>query len=54
MADGGFLIKFDGKKIKPQRCYMVAFDYDDWSYAINNKEKKAMPKGTKKITIEIE
>ncbi len=34
MAAGGFLIKFDGKK--PQRCYSVAFDYDEWFYAINN------------------
>ena len=53
MAKGGFLIKFDAKKAKPQRCYAVAFDYDDWSYAINNQEKKGMPKGAKKITIEI-
>ena len=54
MAEGGFLIKFGAKKTKPKRGYAVAFDYDDWSYAINNKEKKAMPKGTKKISIEIE
>jgi len=54
MAEGGFLIKFDAKKGKPRRCYAVAFDYDDWSYAINNQEKKEMPKGIKKITIEIE
>lgn len=52
MATGGFLIKFDGKK--PQRGYAVAFDYDEWSYAINNQKKKAMPKGIRKITIEIE
>ncbi len=54
MAEGGFLIKFDAKKAKPQRCYAVAFDYDEWSYAINNQDKKEMPKGTKKISIEIE
>ena len=54
MAEGGFLVKFDVKKVKPQRCYAVAFDYDEWAYAMNNKEKKEMPKGTKKITIEIE
>jgi len=39
MAEGGFLIKFDGKKAKPRRGYAVALDYDEW---------------TKKITIEIE
>ena len=54
MAEGGFLIKFDAKKTKPQRCYAVAFDYDEWSYAVNDQAKKKMPKGTTKITIEIE
>ena len=52
MDDGGFLVKFDGKKVK--RCYAVAFDYDDGSYTINNQKRKKMPKGIKKITIEIE
>ena len=51
MANGGFVVKFDGKK--PQRCYAVAFDYDEWFCVINQK-KKAIPKGTKKITIEVE
>ena len=53
MAEGGLVVRFDATKKKPQRCYAVAFDYDDWSYAINNQEKKEMPKGAKKITIEI-
>lgn len=48
------MVKFDGKKAKPQRCYAVAFDYDEWFYAVNNQTKKKIPKGTKKITIEIE
>ncbi len=52
MAEGGFVVKFDEKE--PRRCYAVAFDYDEWSYAVNNEEKKEIPKGTKKITIEIE
>lgn len=52
MAEGGFLVTFDGKK--SQRCYAATFDYDDWSYAINNQKKKAIPKGIKKVTIEIE
>lgn len=52
MADGGFLVKFDGKEI--ERCYAAAFDYDDWQYTINEKEKKAFPVGIKTITIEAE
>lgn len=38
MAEGGFLVKFDGKEII--RCYAVGFDYDDWKYIINETEKK--------------
>jgi hypothetical protein len=52
MAEGGFLIKFDGKKVA--RCYAVAFDYDDWQYTINNKETKELPVGVESITIEVE
>jgi len=52
MADGGFLVKFDGKEI--ERCYAVTFDYDDWQYTLNDKEKKPLPVGIKTITIEVE
>ncbi|MBU4251524.1 MAG: hypothetical protein KKC39_06780 [Candidatus Omnitrophica bacterium] len=52
MADGGFLVKFDGKEVA--RCYAVAFDYDDWQYTVNETEKKELPAGVKKISIEIE
>lgn len=52
MADGGFLIKFDGKEIK--RCYAVSFDYDMHEYIINEKEKRELPHEVKSITIEIE
>jgi len=51
MAEGGFLIKFDGKEV--ERCFAAAFDYDDWSYTINRKEKKELPK-VKLITVEVE
>lgn len=51
MADGGFLVKFDGKEVT--RCYAVAFDYDDRQYTINDTEKKELPP-VRKITIEIE
>ena len=54
MAEGGFLIAFNAEKKKSRRCYAVAFDYDEWAYVINGKEKTAIPKGTKKIVIEIE
>ena len=52
MPDGGFLIKFDGKDA--EHCYACKFDYDDYSYEINNKEKKSIPEGTKKIELELE
>jgi len=52
MAEGGFLVKFDGKKAV--RCFAVAFDYDEWQYTINEKEKKKLPAGVKSIIIEIE
>lgn len=51
MAEGGFLVKFDGKEI--ERCYAVSFDYDDRSYTVNEKEKKELPE-VKAITIEVE
>lgn len=52
MAEGGFLVKFDGKEVA--RCFAVALDYDDWQYVINGTEKKELPAGVKKINIEIE
>lgn len=52
MAEGGFLVKFDGKEV--ERCFAVSFDYDDWQYTINNKEKKELPAGVEKITVEVE
>lgn len=52
MPDGGFLIKFDGKEA--ERCYAVKFDYDEWTYVLNEKEKRQLPPGTKAITVEVE
>ena len=49
MAEGGFLVKFDGKEVA--RCFAVAFDYDDWQYVINGIDKKELPAGVKKISI---
>lgn len=49
MTQGGFLVKFNGKK--SIRCYKVAFDYDLGKYWVNNKKQK-IPR-VKKITIEI-
>ncbi|MDO8662947.1 MAG: hypothetical protein Q7K98_07005 [Candidatus Omnitrophota bacterium] len=51
MAEGGFLVKFDGKEVT--RCFAVAFDYDDWQYTINETEKNKLP-AVKKIAIEVE
>lgn len=52
MAEGGFVLKFDGKEIA--RCYALAFDYDEWQYVINGTKKKELPSGIKSITVEIE
>ena len=52
MPDEGFLIKFDGKEA--ERCYSVKFDYDEWIYLINDKEKKTLPNGLKSIAVEVE
>jgi len=52
MAEGGFLVKFDGKEV--ERCFAVSFDYDDWQYTINNKEKKELPAGVENITVLVE
>ena len=52
MAEGGFLVKFDGENAL--RCYAVSFDYDKWEVTINGKKKGAMPPNVEKISIEIE
>lgn len=50
MAEGGFVVKFDGKEVA--RCYAVAFDYDDWKYTINETQEHKLP-AVKSITIEM-
>ncbi|MFH0935606.1 MAG: hypothetical protein V1828_01925 [Candidatus Omnitrophota bacterium] len=52
MAEGGFLLKFDGKEIT--RCFAVAFDYDERQCTINNVEKRGLSSDLKVITIEVE
>ena len=52
MAEGGFLVKINGKELC--RCYAVAFDYDEWQYTVNDKEAHALPEGAENISIEIE
>jgi len=52
MAEGGFLIKFDGKNAV--RCYAVAFDYDERQYVINDTERHELPARVESITIEVE
>ena len=51
MADGGFLVKFDGKAAL--RCYAISFDYNEWQYIANNDKPKELP-SVKNISIEIE
>lgn len=52
MTERGFIVKFDRKEAF--RCYAVSFDYDEWQYTVNEKERKKLPKGTKTITVEVE
>jgi hypothetical protein len=52
MADGGFVVKINGKEV--ERCYAVAFDYDEWKYTVNNKETKELPFDISSIAIEVE
>jgi hypothetical protein len=52
MADGGFLLKFDGKEIT--RCFAVAFDYDLREYKINDTETKPLPADVDTITVIVE
>jgi len=52
MSEGGFLIKFDGKEA--ERCFSCSFDYDEYEYVINDKDRKDLPQGVKKIEIVVE
>ncbi len=52
MADGGFVVKSNGKELC--RCFAVSFDYDEWNYAVNDTETKDLPSETEKIAIEVE
>jgi len=54
MADGGFLVKFEGEKPESFYCYAINLDYDKWKYVKNNKEKGPIPPGTEKITVVVE
>lgn len=50
--EGGFLLKFDGKKAA--YCYAVKLDYDEWKYELNNTKTKRLPADLKTVTIEVE
>ena len=52
MADGGFVVKFDGKEIA--RCYAVSFDFDEYEYVLNRREHKELPVSVKSITVDVE
>jgi hypothetical protein len=52
MADGGFLIKFDGKDVA--HCYKVTFSYDDWTYTINFDAPKQLPDELDSVEVVIE
>ncbi len=50
--EGGFLVKFDGKK--SLRCYKIEFDYDEYRYIVNGTKKHKLPPCVKKIDIKVE
>ena len=52
MADGGFVVRFNGKEVV--RCYAIAFDYDQRLYVVNNMEKHSLPDDLETITVKIE
>ena len=52
MADGGFVVKINGKELC--RCYAIAFDYDEWKYTVNNTAVKPLPEDTERISVEVE
>ena len=52
MADGGFLVKFDGKEVA--RCYAIFFDFDEHEYILNKREHRELPVSVKSITIDVE
>lgn len=49
MAEGGFVVQFDGKEVC--RCFAVAFDYDTWEYIVNEQDSQPIPEGVKAITV---
>lgn len=51
MADGGFVVKINGKEVC--NCYAIAFDYDEWNYTINDKDVRPLPDGTESISVEV-
>jgi hypothetical protein len=48
MADGGFVIKFDGHEVA---CYKVSFSYDEWTYTKNFEAPKPLPDTVKTISV---
>ena len=52
MAEGGFVVKIDGKMVA--RCFSVTFDYDEWKYILNETDDHDLPEGIKTITIDVE
>lgn len=52
MADGGFLIKFNGKEVA--RCYKIAFSHDEWTYTTNFDKPKPLPDKLRSIEVLIE
>jgi len=52
MAEGGFVVKIDGKMVA--RCYSVTLDYDEWKYILNETDDHELPANVESIAIEVE
>jgi hypothetical protein len=52
MADGGFILKFNGKEVA--RGLKLSFDHDNWQWCIDDYDWQPFPKGIKQITIEFD
>ena len=52
MADGGFVVKINGKELC--RCYVIAFDYDEWKYTVDDTAAKPLPEDAKNISVDVE
>ena len=52
MADGGFILKFNGKEVA--RGLKLSFDHDNWEWSIDDYDPSPFPNNLKAINIEFD